>query len=291
MNGELELYGRNPGISDHLHIWGWEIPVYLFLGGLAAGLMILSGIAVLTGRERTWRFSVSAGPLIGIAALSVGMGALFLDLEYKAHVLRFYTAFRWTSPMSWGSWILLLVFPAMLLAAISEGRWRRPVAIANVVLGAALGIYTGILLGAIGARPFWSSAILGPLFLASGVSAAAALVHLAAPTEEERSSLARIDVVVLCVEALFLALLLLQLATGGEASRRAAELVLGGPYTAAFWILVVLVGIAVPAFLQTLAVSGRIHHTSWAPAIVLAGGLALRAVVVYAGQASEWRGY
>ena len=26
------------------HIWGWEIPVYLFLGGLSAGLMIIAAL-------------------------------------------------------------------------------------------------------------------------------------------------------------------------------------------------------------------------------------------------------
>ena len=36
---------------------------------------------------------------------------------------------------------------------------------AAIATGVALGIYTGILLSALGARPLWSSAILGPLFL------------------------------------------------------------------------------------------------------------------------------
>ena len=50
---------------------------------------------------------------------------------------------------------------------------------ANIVLGVALGIYTGILLNTMVARPLWNSAILGPLFLFSGLSAGAAMVHLA----------------------------------------------------------------------------------------------------------------
>ena len=44
----------------------------------------------------------------------------------------------------------------------------------------ALGIYTGVLLSALGARPFWNSALLGPLFLVSGLSSAAAFTHLVA---------------------------------------------------------------------------------------------------------------
>ena len=41
---ETVVSRRNPQIDPHLSIWGWEIPVYLFLGGLVAGLLVLSGI-------------------------------------------------------------------------------------------------------------------------------------------------------------------------------------------------------------------------------------------------------
>jgi formate-dependent nitrite reductase membrane component NrfD len=231
-------------------------------------------------------------------------------------VFRFYAAFKVGSPMSWGSWILLLVGPAALgtilvhpgpgearvIAALPFGallsraqamapRLERPLALANVIVGAALGIYTGILLSAFGARPLWNSAILGPLFLASGISSAAAFLHMTAPDPRERRAMARLDVAMLALELLFLGLLLLQLATGDVHARDAAALFLGGPYTAAFWVLVVLMGIVIPAVIQTLAVSGRVQHTAWAPVLVLAGGIALRAVIVYAGQVAEWRGY
>ena len=48
------------------------------------------------------------------------MLALFLDLEFKKHVYRFYLAFLPSSPMSWGSWILILVYPAALLLGLGS---------------------------------------------------------------------------------------------------------------------------------------------------------------------------
>ncbi len=290
MTHELEIYGANPMISPHLQVWGWEVAVYLFLGGMAAGLMVLSGLAILTHRRKDWTYTAHRAPILVLPLLAVGMGALFLDLAYKAHAFRFYTALKPSSPMSWGSWILILVAPVVVGSARAAS-YERAFALANVVLGAALGLYTGILLGAFGARPLWNSAILGPLFLVSGMSAAAAVIHVLAPTERERRALARIDVAMLGLEALFLGLLLLQLTTGGTVAREAAALLLGGPYTAAFWVLVVLIGIALPMLIQTLAVSGKVQHTAWAPTMVIAGGLALRTVIVYAGQVAEWRGY
>jgi formate-dependent nitrite reductase membrane component NrfD len=44
----------------------------------------------------------------------------------------------------------------------------------------------------------------------------------------------------------------------------------------------------VPLVIQVLAVSHRIAHTPLGPVFVLAGGLALRFVVVLAGQYSHW---
>ena len=120
-------------------------------------------------------------------------------------VYRFYTSFQITSPMSWGAWILIVVYPIsimQILSTFSSGygvlaslcrrlaigravldwceRYRYEIAMRCNPVRRALGIYTGILLSAFGARPFWNSGVLGPLFLVSGMSTAAALVALIA---------------------------------------------------------------------------------------------------------------
>ena len=48
------------------------------------------------------------------------MGGLFLDLEHKLFLFRFYTTFQPASPMSWGAWILLLVYPVLLLGILLD---------------------------------------------------------------------------------------------------------------------------------------------------------------------------
>ncbi len=211
--------------------------------------------------------------------------------------------------MSWGAWILVLVYPALAAAFIlrppemlrgiwpgfdrlttrlGERSFARLIAAANIVLGVSLGIYTGILLSSLGARPFWSSAILGPLFLVSGLSSAAAFTHLIARHVEERELLAKSDNVFLVIELLVIALFLIGLLGASQAHVDAARLVLGGPFTGAFWVLVVGVGVVIPLIIQVLAVSHRIQHTPLGPLLVMAGGLALRFVVVAAGQVSHW---
>ena len=306
---EITNTRANEMVDPTLHVWGWEIPVYLFLGGLVAGMMIISGYFLLSGRHRNTRCACFVLPGLSLVLLSIGMFALFLDLEYKAHFWRLYTTIEPKSPMSWGSWILLLVYPALVanfllrvppivgsgkLRALSDRlithrmfvKWTGAL---NMLLGALLGVYTGILLSALGARPLWNSALLGPLFLASGLSAAAAFVHLIARDRWERELLAKADNAFLITELILIGLFFVGLVSATRVHITAAQLFLGGPYTAVFWVLVVGMGIVVPLIVQLLAVNHRIRHTPLAPLAVMMGGLLLRFVIVYAGQHSTWR--
>ena len=295
-------------IDPVLHAWGWEIPVYLFLGGMVAGFMIISGYFTLKGHHKHSDFSSFYLPHISLFFLSAGMFALFLDLEYKVHVWRFYTTFKFTSPMSWGAWILLFVYPMLLLNTlvsipksfrnrisifdrISDVINRYPALVknigaANMVVGAVLGMYTGVLLSALAARPLWNSAMLWILFLTSGLSSAAALVHLISPDKTEREVSAKADNGFLIFELLVIVLFLVGLVTSTRAHKQAADLLLTGPYAPVFWGFVILAGIVLPLIIQLLAVNHKIRHTPVAPLFVIAGGLLLRFVIVAAGQAS-----
>jgi len=314
---ETELFRHSALIDPQLHIWGWEIPVYLFLGGLTAGLMILTALAgrgvARESQSRALRLLPFAAPIL----LSLGMFALFLDLSYKLHVFRFYTAMRLSSPMSWGSWILLLIYPATILLGVSRltddelssnrlvrrlrgraastlARLRafalartRAIETANIVLGIALGGYTGILLGTLGARALWSSLLLGPLFLVSGVSTGAAFMMLFRLAHDEHATLRRWDIAAIAIEIVVLGMYFVELtANGGRQGRAAAALFFGGGYTAAFWALVVVAGLAVPFALELAEERKRLRPSLLAPALLLIGGLSLRWIFVLAGQAS-----
>ena len=306
---ELVTTRHNPMVDPTLHVWGWEIPVYLFLGGWVAGSMIIAGYFARRGRPPGVGGVASVLPWLSLVLLSLGMGALFLDLEHKLYVWRMYLTFQPASPMSWGGWILILVYPVLLLGALASippdllsgrpaiaglaARLRNPVTAGrlgtvSMVAGVALGIYTGILLSSLGARPLWSSAALGPLFLVSGLSTGTAFAHLVARDPDEQASLLRADNVFLLVELALIGLILIGLLTASAVHANAAQLLLGGPYTAVFWVFVVGLGILLPLTLQALMASHRIPHTVIAPLLVIGGGLALRFVIVSAGQYSHW---
>jgi len=307
---EIDVARHSLAIDPELHVWGWEIPVYLFLGGMAAGTMILTSLLALRRPERspTARWLAFAAPVL----VSVGMGALFLDLAYKLHVLRFYLAFRWTSPMSFGAWVLVLVYPVTLLFALADlddaqaeragrlplagplalraralgRRWMPRLAWVNLGTGVALGVYTGILLSTLGARALWNSALLGPLFLVSGLSTGAAMLMLFPVDAEERRFFLRWDFLAIGLEVLLLVLLFVGLLTAGAEERAAAQLLLSGRFAAEFLSLVVVAGLAVPLLVEVLEARLHLRVTWVAPALILVGGLALRWILVAAGQVS-----
>jgi len=307
---ELTTTRHNELIDPIVHVWGWEIPVYLFLGGLVAGMMIIAGYFFIKGRDEGQKCICYPIPWLGLVLLSLGMFALFLDLEHKAYVWRVYTTFEIKSPMSWGSWILLLVYPALLVNfLLNVPAWigsrlvflkvwsqkilavkniKRHVGKVNLVLGILLGIYTGILLSSLGARPLWNSAILGILFLVSGLSTASALVHMIAKDKAESEMLARADNLFLTIELVVFALFFIALLSSTEVQIQSAMLLLTGPFAAAFWVFVILMGILIPLFIQNLSVSHRIKHTPVAPIMVIVGGFILRLVLVQAGQYSHY---
>lgn len=318
MTEELLVTARaNPLIDPGLDIWTWEVAMYLFLGGLTAGIMVFAALMQLLNKEREAPFAAQGLALLAPIVLSLGMTTLFLDLEHKLYVFRFYTSFQVTSPMSWGSWILLIIYPVATLQLLSTLRkgypvtqpwierlpfaaaivdWcethRRRIALIAIPSAVGLGIYTGILLSAFSARPFWNSGLLGPLFLVSGLSTAAALVALLSPHRDERALFTRIDLAIIVVELLLVALFLISLANGSAQHIEALQSILSGPYALVFWVLFVGLGLLIPLLLESLELGGFVHRLAVvAPILVLLGGYVLRQVMLDVGQASTWTQY
>lgn len=311
MREEIIVSGRmNPGVDPVLHIWGWEIPVYLFLGGLASGLLFFAGLYYLQGKENKYTAAVKKAPVLVPVILILGLFALFLDLHHKPYFWRLYTTIKLESPMSWGAWTLMIITPLSIIwAALHIREWfpnwdwkfewlknlekffanyKKPMAWAMVVLGLILGIYTGILFSAFNARPLWNTSILGPLFLASGLSAGAAMVMLISKNHDERKLFARIDLIVIAVELFFIIHMFMGFMASTQVQQDAAQLFLGGAYTAPFWIFVVILGMIVPAVLEIMELRKMKVPVVIPSVLILFGSFMLRWLISNAGQISRY---
>jgi formate-dependent nitrite reductase membrane component NrfD len=151
-----------------------------------------------------------------------------------------------------------------------------------------LGVYTGILFSAFNARPLWNTSILGPLFLASGLSAGAAAIMLMSRNHAERALFAKIDIGIIAVELFLIIHMFMGYLASTQVQIDAARLFLGGPYTASFWIFVVILGMLLPVLLEFLELR-KFKIPVFLPAtLVLFGSLMLRFLIAFAGQESRW---
>ncbi|NIR13360.1 MAG: polysulfide reductase, partial [Gammaproteobacteria bacterium] len=179
---ETTITGINSITFPHLHIWNWTIAAYLFLGGLTAGVMVMSAIANIRKSKTLGADQACCvkGPLMAPFILALGMFFIMLDLERPFNSFWFYLSFNPMAPMSWGGWIVLAIFPIGIMYALAVippelKHWLRfgflkkisdklnpymvKLAKINFALGILLGIYTGVLLSAYLARPLWNSAL------------------------------------------------------------------------------------------------------------------------------------
>ncbi|WP_444876312.1 NrfD/PsrC family molybdoenzyme membrane anchor subunit [Actinomycetospora aeridis] len=135
-----------------------DVPLYLFLGGLAGSSSVLAAMAGVTGRPTLRR----AGR-IGAAAGALG-GTVFLvhDLHRPRRFLHMLRVFKPTSPLSVGTWILspFATFAAATAATEVTGWFRRTgdvTGVAAAALGPALATYTAVLFSNT-AVPTWHEA-------------------------------------------------------------------------------------------------------------------------------------
>jgi protein NrfD len=314
MEEEIIISGRNlPHIDPHLELWHWPISLYLFLGGLAAGILFFAALYTILGKENAYSAAVKKAPIVVPFVLVIGLLALMYDLTHIAYVWNLYITIRLESPMSWGAWVLLLVTPISFIWVLgyfkeyfpdwkwTEGKLKMIGGIVDwinknrkvfawILLPSTilLGMYTGILLSAFNARPLWNTSILGPLFLVSGLSTGAAVIIWLSKNHAERRLFSQIDLGLIIIELFFITHMLVSFYAGPEVQNQAVELLTAGPFTVAFFGFVVILGLIVPAILEVFELKGFKFPVIIPVLLVLMGGIVFRFVMIDAGQLTRY---
>ncbi len=183
---EVRTYHDQPVIKEPT--WTWEIPCYLFTGGLGGASAGFAYLCELRGEDEVARRSWA----IATAALSVSPMLLISDLGRPARFFNMLRMVKVTSPMSIGSWLLTVAGGSTTLATAyvwrgwfpALGRMARPLA---AISGLPLSSYTGALL-ANTAIPAWheSRRLLPFLFVAGAQLSAGATALVVAPGDANR---------------------------------------------------------------------------------------------------------
>lgn len=183
---EVRTYYDTPVVKEPA--WTWEVPWYLFAGGLAGTSSALAATAALRGNAplaRTARFVAAAGT-------AVSPPLLIADLGRPARFVNMLRVCKPTSAMNVGSWILSAYSPASMAAAGLEASGRAPrlKRLADTVaalFGPIMATYTAVLV-ADSSIPVWHEARteLPVVFAGSGAAAGGAAAVLFTPAEAAR---------------------------------------------------------------------------------------------------------
>ena len=284
--------------------WTWWIILYLFIGGIAGSAFFLASLLHLFGRPadgplvRLGYYLAFAGVIISGFLLSIDLNRpeRFWHMLIESNTYR--PMFKYWSPMSIGSWALLIfgIFALVsFLGALADAEripwaaWRKvhPPSLLGRFIAAIGGIfgfyvagYTGVLLSVTN-RPIWSDTpLLGMLFIVSAASISAALMILLAGksrwTMPGLRDLHRVDVWLVVLEFIVLIALMISL----------------GPVFRAWlsaWGLLLLIGVVIVGMLLPLALSWRSQwlgdwNMKTTAALILLGGFLLRLVIVFSAE-------
>ncbi|MEE9368847.1 MAG: NrfD/PsrC family molybdoenzyme membrane anchor subunit [Pontiella sp.] len=177
------------GMHDHVS-WGIYISNFIFFVGVAAGGVMLV-IPAYIMKDKDFSKVVLIGEGLAVAALVMALMFVLADL---GGVMRFWhmlpgigyfhfpeSMLTWDVLVLNGYLALNLAIPAYILYCRYNGREPVkkiyvPFVILSVFWAFGIHLVTAFLLVSVAANSFWSSAILGPRFLASAFTAGPALI-------------------------------------------------------------------------------------------------------------------
>lgn len=302
--------------------WGLTIAAALYFGGMGGGAFIVAAVtSFISGEE--FREIMKFGAYIGL--LATALCGIFLSIHagHPERLLFMYS--NPTSMITFGTCVITTILPIGLIYATflppdslpwlkSFLPWsvyvkpRKFFELVLFLLGSGLAGYTGFVLGAAWAEPFWETPLITVLFFLSAVSTALmaiglciAILRLVQVTEESQKlfveMMHRLDVADGYMLALELGTALLylyvMLNSPSEIARESAMLLLSGELAPLFWGGFIFIGLIVPIILVILlAWKGRTaaYIKFYAPLMILAsicvlvGGFFMRYCFLAAGQ-------
>ncbi len=172
--------------------WNNEVAAYFFLGGISAGAAVIGSLAEVFGGERRKKLAHIAH-YVSFATLLPCPPLLIDDLGVPSRFYHMLRVFKPSSPMNLGTWVFTLHGAGATLTVMrmmaAEGRLpivgglvrllpERALAGLGIPSSFVLAGYTGVLLGTTSIPVWYTSPLLGALFMASSLSTGASAIGL-----------------------------------------------------------------------------------------------------------------
>ncbi len=169
--------------------WGLWVAVYFHAIGISGGVFAVGVIGYLANIKGL-RENLPLIIWISMTSLMTGMVAIWLDLGKMWRFYRILTDPSFTSMLAFNAWmyVFLLITAGICLylnkhkvssdAINDRSGWLVPLLITGISMSIAYPSQSGALFGVVNAKPYWNSALLPIMFLASAVASGSAALLL-----------------------------------------------------------------------------------------------------------------
>ena len=263
---------------------GVMIAIAFFLSGISGGLYLASlAFDSMLGMFIAW-----------LVACLVGL----VDMAHLSKPQRFWRMLLKPNT-SWISrgFIFMWLFLGCAAIQLALSFWLPGTAAETVfkvlagIMAFGVAIYSGFVVGYVGAIKLWNSAIVPILFVIAGLTCGLAILLLTSLGEstDRIMAVANITLIALVVYAIVMSIYLWVTTYESSAARDSVMRMIRGNIAPVFWIGVVLLGIIIPVALLltvTIAMWASVAALITAVVCVIIGGVSLRYVILKAGMYS-----
>jgi len=297
-NPERQIPGIAREVYDvpHMIPWGKKIASYLWAKSIAAGVLLISALALNLGFDQDAPLLYILSPIVALLFLAITMALLVFDLKKPGRFFYLLTKPNLNSWLVLGGYVLM-IYGLLACVWLFYG-WRgeaiSPVVVwSTAVFAVASAGYSAFLFAQARGRDFWQSPLLFWHLIVHAVAAGAATLILLAGLQfvtpyqflsgQMLYWLSNLLVVALLV-ALGMVLGELFMSHNNEEVTRSAHLLVRGALSKQFWLVVVALGILAPIAL-TLWPTSSIYPNIAASLLALLGLWMYENLWIKAGQA------
>ncbi len=163
--------------------WGLWIAIYFHGVGIAGGAFAVAAAGFILGLPGFRHpAALRAAIVLAFAAVVPAFMAVWLDLGHMERASRILTAPAFTSMMAFNAWMynafLAVAAICWFISYRRDTGWLKPLLCLGVLLALMFPSQSGAFFGVVDAKPSWHSPLLPIMFLASAITAGAAMLLL-----------------------------------------------------------------------------------------------------------------
>jgi formate-dependent nitrite reductase membrane component NrfD len=266
---------------DWIEGHGIMVAFALFFGGIAGGLYLAS-----------LYFDSTVGMFVAwLLAMATGL----TDMAHLSKPTRFWRMlFRVKSSWITRGFLFITLFIGAAAIQLILRQWTDLTALETVfkviagIFAFGVAIYSGFVVGFVGAIKLWNSAIVPLLFVIAGLTGGLGILLLASQGQSaaQITDIARGCFYVLVGYVVFTAIYLWVSTYENTNARDSVSRILTGEVSRVFWLVVVVIGMVVPlGLIAPFAFNATVSAVAYiiAGACIIVGGVGLRYVILKAG--------